>query len=105
MPHIPKIIYLQWDGSDQVTWCADRINDTDIPYRRSLEGTCRRSLEGTWPEDDIRRAFVAGAQWWEDHTTGATMWSSDRCIAEDEAERRYPDGNIRPTPVASGEEV
>ena len=62
-----------------------------IPY-------IRHPLEGTWPEDDIRRAFVAGASWWEYHKTGFTMWQSDRNLAEDEAERRYPGGNIRPTP-------
>jgi hypothetical protein len=46
-------------------------------------------LRGTWPEDDIRRAFVAGAKWWEFHQTGATMWQSDRNLAEEEATRRY----------------
>ena len=49
-------------------------------------------MEGTLPEDDLRRAFVAGAKWWELHQTGATMWQSDRNLAEDEAERRYPNG-------------
>jgi len=46
---------------------------------------------GTWPKDDIRRAFVAGAAWWEYHKAGATMWSRDRNDAETEAEKRYPD--------------
>jgi len=46
--------------------------------------------EGTWPENDIRRAFVAGAKWWEFHSTGATMWQSDVTIAEIEANKRYP---------------
>ena len=57
-------------------------------------------VEGTWPEDDLRRAFVAGAKWWEFYKTQFTMWPSDRDIAETEAERRYPGGAIRPTPVA-----
>ena len=52
-------------------------------------------VEGTWPADDIRRAFVAGANWWEFHSQGATMWNSDKRLAEDEAEKRYPDGKIR----------
>ena len=47
-------------------------------------------MEGTWAKDDPRRAFVAGAAWWEFRATGATMWESDRKKAEDEAERRYP---------------
>jgi hypothetical protein len=49
-------------------------------------------LEGTWPADDLRRAFVAGAAWHEYHSTGFTMWRSDRDVAEAEAERRYPGG-------------
>jgi len=46
-------------------------------------------MEGTWPENDIRRAFVAGASWWEYHSTRFTMWQSDRRLAEEEAEKRY----------------
>ena len=45
--------------------------------------------EGLWGPKDIRRAFVEGAAWWEFHSTGATMWQSDRSKAEDEADRRY----------------
>lgn len=49
-------------------------------------------IEGTLPENDLRRAFVNGAKWWEFHETGATMWQSDRNLAEAEAEKRYPGG-------------
>ena len=45
--------------------------------------------EGTWAKDDIRRAFVEGAKWWEYHSTKGTMWQSDQRLAEDEATRRY----------------
>jgi len=45
--------------------------------------------EGTWGPKDPRRAFVEGAAWWEFRATGATMWQSDRSIAEEEADRRY----------------
>lgn len=40
----PKVIYLQWydeDGNEvdphggDVTWCDDRINDTDVAYIRA----------------------------------------------------------------------
>jgi hypothetical protein len=36
---IPDVIYLQWFDEDgekdgEVTWCEDRINVTDIEYRR-----------------------------------------------------------------------
>ncbi len=47
---------------------------------------------GYWPRDDLRRAFVDGAKWWEFYRTGATMWPSDRDQAEAEAERKYPGG-------------
>jgi len=50
-----------------------------------------KSLEGSWPENDIRRGFVAGASWWVFHKEGATIWQSDRDIAEVEAEKRYQD--------------
>jgi len=45
--------------------------------------------EGTWPKDDLRRAFVDGAKWWEYHSTKFTMWQSDQRVVEEEAERRY----------------
>ena len=48
---IPEVIYLQWYGADQrdlagedgepddVTWCQDRINDTDVVYQRVRKHT------------------------------------------------------------------
>lgn len=53
------------------------------------------SHHGIWAPDDIRRAFVAGAAWWEAAKTGFTMWASDRTLAEAEADRRYPEGKVR----------
>ncbi len=35
-------------------------------------------------------AFVDGAKWWEWYCKHATMWASDRALAEAEAARRYP---------------
>ena len=58
-------------------------------------------MDGTWPKDDIRRAFVAGAAWWEYHQSMGTMWGSDRALAEDEAERRYG-AAIHPSPPLTG---
>lgn len=66
--------------------------DCGIPPHR------RKIIEGTWLPDDLRRAFVNGAQWWEYHSTGATMWGSDRALAEEEAEKRFPDGKL---PIAT----
>ena len=52
-------------------------------------------IEGYWAEDDLRRAFVAGAAWWEYEKEGATMWNTDRNKAEVEADRRYPGGSLQ----------
>lgn len=43
MKIIPDVIYLQWfseDGeeADEVTWCVDRIYDTDTVYRIERSG-------------------------------------------------------------------
>ena len=46
-------------------------------------------IEGEWPESCLQRAFVDGAKWWQYHSNGATMFSSERHEAEDEAIRRY----------------
>ncbi len=58
-------------------------------------------MEGTWKADDLRRAFVAGAKWWNFTTTGFTMFASERNEAEDEAERKYPNGK----PIYTTEEI
>ena len=40
-------------------------------------------------ETEFVMAFVAGAKWWEYHTTQFTMWQSDQRLAEKEAIKRY----------------
>lgn len=55
-------------------------------------GEAYHEIHGAWGPNDLRRAFVAGAKWWEFRSTGATMWSSDRADCEAEAERRYGTG-------------
>lgn len=45
-------------------------------------------IEGSWSRDDPRRWFVDGVAWWEFHKTGATLWPSDRDLAEAEATKR-----------------
>lgn len=54
-----------------------------------------RDLEGVLPEDDLRRAFIAGVAWWEFKQFGATLSPSDRWLAETEAEKRYPGGKTK----------
>jgi hypothetical protein len=62
-------------------------------YIKALDWVLEESstLRGKWSEDDIRRAFVAGASWWEFDQTSATMWTDDRSRAETEATKRYGD--------------
>ena len=50
-----------------------------------------RHIVGEWDRMDPRRIFVEGAAWWQFHSNGATMWSSERKDAEAEAERRFGD--------------
>lgn len=50
---------------------------------------CGKVLIGSWPSDDLRRAFTAGAKWWEFFKSGGTMWATDCDRTEAEAERRY----------------
>lgn len=57
-----------------------------------------RIVEGTLPANDPRRAFVEGAKWWEYKTTGATMWQSDRNLAEAEAQERWERGDWPKSP-------
>ena len=52
-------------------------------------------IDGTWAADDLRRAFVAGAQWWEWRKEQATMWSRERYLAEAETDKRYPEGKVK----------
>jgi hypothetical protein len=42
MKEAPKNIFLQWDGETelsegQITWCVDRINDSDVEYILATE--------------------------------------------------------------------
>lgn len=44
--------------------------------------------EKPWPENDIRRAFVAGARW-RHRESGLTWWRYVERQAEEEAEKRF----------------
>lgn len=53
----------------------------------------RLTQEGDEAKGYAKLAFVEGAKWWEFEKTNATMWASDRDLAEAEAARRYPGAN------------
>ena len=57
-----------------------------------------REKPGTWPQVCVQRAFVEGAQWWQFHGHGSTMFPSERDEVEAEAVRRYGD----PCSVSAG---
>lgn len=61
-------------------------------------------VNGYLPPNDLRRAFVKGAKWWEWVSTDATMWQSDQQRAEEEAEKRYPGGQPPDEAAASDAE-
>jgi len=75
---IPSVIYLQVldelrEPSEEVTWCQDRIHQTDIPYYR--RGAAQRRIADLEAECDLfsrclRRATVL---WLEKHP-GSTVW-------------------------------
>jgi len=44
--------------------------------------------------ESLNVAFVQGASWWEYHQAKATMWQSDRRLAEEEAARREQNGTL-----------
>lgn len=54
--------------------------------------------QGTWPDDCVQRAFVAGAEWWQFRGHGSTMFGSERDEAEQEAVKRY---GVPPLPPAA----
>ena len=58
---------------------------------------------GSVTPDALIVAFVQGAQWWEYHKTGATMWASDRDRAEGEAEKRAANGTLGKSPNEKGQ--
>jgi hypothetical protein len=67
MKEPPKVIYLQWYGedyfddnlscdpdADDVTWCQDRINDTDLKYILDETSTYTEVRELSLPNGYIK---------------------------------------------------
>lgn len=74
------------------------MKDIEVEYPTLSTCSCPpgyHDIHGSLCQDDLRRAFVAGAAWWEFNRTGFTIWPEDRNLAEKEAERRYPGGRPR----------
>lgn len=62
-----------------------------MPQEQPTIAPATKKKEGAWPDEACQRAFVEGAAWWQFHTRGVTMWSTEREEAEAEALRRYGD--------------
>lgn len=70
-------------------WFVPKEPDYACPICRSVDlAALRAALE------EAKRAawyaFVDGAKWWQFHANGATMFPSERDVAEEEAKKRYP---------------
>ena len=94
-----------WEWAEREDWilrataCVDasrRASDASATLAGQEAAGAGEVLDGTWPADDLRRAFVRGAKWWEYESRGATMWQSDQRKAEVAAEAKYPNGAVRP---------
>jgi hypothetical protein len=83
---------------EQQQWMARAIG-AEAAEERMLTERVPRRIEGTLPADDLRRAFVDGAAWWNFKSTEFTMFNSERREAEAEAEVRFPGGKPRPVEV------
>ena len=83
---------------EQQQWMARAIG-AEAAEERMLTERVQRRIEGTLPADDLRRAFVDGAAWWNFKSTEFTMFNSERREAEAEAEARFPNGKPRPVEV------
>ncbi|MFH1184697.1 MAG: hypothetical protein V1755_06615 [Chloroflexota bacterium] len=77
---------------EKVTVLAIHALDASAGREAELRAEVERlKATGTWPQCDLRRAFVDGVAWWERQVTGATIWPEQRRFAEIAAERKYPE--------------
>lgn len=79
---------------------SDGCQNYDKGQEPPRTGAQRRFAEarGSGTPDALIVAFVQGAQWWEYHKTGATMWASDRDQAEGHAEEMARNGTLGKSP-------
>jgi len=63
-----------------------------------INATPASITEAKWFTDALIIAFVQGAQWWEWNKQKATMWASDRDLAENEARARLKNATLGKSP-------
>jgi len=87
-----------WEVTRRKVWPNDQAL-TEVPSVGNAEAQPSSApSSGSVTPDTLIVAFVQGAQWWEYHNTGATMWASDRDQAEGEAETRAANGTLGKSP-------
>ena len=64
-----------------------RVRETD-EGRNTMSEPTGPIKQGTWPDDCVQRAFVAGAEW-QFQIKGGAMLRGERYRAEQEAVKRY----------------
>jgi hypothetical protein len=64
----PRVIYLQWNDppDDDVTWCVDEINDSDVAYIRMDidQATLKKLRLATIALNKIARLYHMFSQRW-----------------------------------------
>jgi hypothetical protein len=79
-----------------------KMNEPKPTEAETRGGSCAPA-PGSVTAENLIRAFVQGAQWWEYEKTGATMWASDRNHAEGEAILKHREGKLGKSPNAQAE--
>ena len=92
MAEIPSL--LSAEDHDWLMLLVSLLRYEAPPEKDKTGETWADHIEGTLPADDLRRAFVMGAKWWEWHDKGATMFGSDVRLAEEKAEECFPGGKV-----------
>jgi hypothetical protein len=78
--------YLMAGADDPETFLASL---RDIAEAHGITSK-QMSEELALAKDACVHAFVDGAEWWEFHKTGATIFQSDQKLAHNEAVKKYP---------------
>ncbi|MCK4827504.1 hypothetical protein KA005_67870 [bacterium] len=90
MMKTPDKIWLREDREDpgHIVWGGDQPADGGVEYIKIDKSMAK--TEGTWPKNDIRRAFIAGTEWWQNYiASGFAMYPSDQKLVKEETKKRY----------------
>ena len=97
LPRMPWVASQQYSmrfilsQDNEILWRCDFV---PMPILKAMVEAANKSGSNAAARDSLVIAFAQGAQWWEYHRTGATMWPSDRDQAEGEAETKLANGSL-----------